>query len=909
MPEPTSDLHTLPLKARLLSRGGFSADPGGAGTAEATVAFARSRASSILKVLASLLGVLSFCLALVFLYDWMHVQRYDALRIALSTIPASSLILALVMTLCGYAVMTGYDFIALHSLGRRLPVATVVRTSFIANAFGNNFGNMLITGSAVRYWLYTRAGLPTASILRVAIFCSTGFWMGFLLLGGLDFLLFPAALPALLRWSGSTTEALGVIFLAVLAVCMTLLAWRAMRAPSTPKVPVPSPAQALRLIMIASADLCLMTSVFYVLLDQIAPVPFSRCLSMILLALVAGNLSFVPGGLGVFEAALVLQLAPMTSSTALASVLLAFRAIYYVLPLMLALALVGLRARKGLPAQWNLIKTATGRCLLAVAPQAVATTVFVAGALLLFSGAMPAASGRLDELNSLLALPFIEISHFIASLAGAALLLLAHALQRRLDAGWQLALALLGLGAGLSLLKGWDFEEASLLGLACLGLLPLRKQFYRRSSLLGQPFTRAWAMAIAAVLLASAFLVLFGHAQTPYADQPWWHFALHSEAPRSQRATIGAIALIALFSLYRLLRPVRPPLLVPDAAELARASAIARRSPATYANLVLRGDKALLFSPAGDAFLMYGRRGRCWVAMGEPVGPEDSARALLGQFHDLCDRFDGWCVLFEVSEKCRAPCADLGMILTPLGEEARVALTGFALDSPAKKKLREVRARLTRRGYRFQILDRDEVGAAMPALARVSHAWLAAKNTAEKGFSNASFDSRYLAQFPLAIVRSGTEIVAFANIWMGADKEELSIDLMRHLPTAANGTMDLLFCELMLWGRAEGFRWFNLGMAPLSNLTERSQSQLWPYLGTLLYRHGEHFYNFAGLRHYKEKFGPVWRPLYLASPGGLALPAILVDVTALMAGSLSAIVAKRGAGSPIEASHDRYHDE
>ena len=126
-----------------------------------------------------------------------------------------------------------------------------------------------------------------------------------------------------------------------------------------------------------------------------------------------------------------------------------------------------------------------------VAPQAVATTVFVAGALLLFSGAMPAASGRLDELNSLLALPFIEISHFIASLAGAALLLLAHALQRRLDAGWQMALALLGLGAALSLLKGWDFEEASLLGLACLVLLPLRKQFYRRSSLLGQPFTRA----------------------------------------------------------------------------------------------------------------------------------------------------------------------------------------------------------------------------------------------------------------------------------------------------------------------------------------------------------------------------------------------------------------------------------
>jgi phosphatidylglycerol lysyltransferase len=109
--------------------------------------------------------------------------------------------------------------------------------------------------------------------------------------------------------------------------------------------------------------------------------------------------------------------------------------------------------------------------------------------------------------------------------------------------------------------------------------------------------------------------------------------------------------------------------------------------------------------------------------------------------------------------------------------------------------------------------------------------------------------------------------------------------------------MDLLFCELMLWGRGEGYRWFNLGMAPLADLDGRASDKLWPYIATLLYRHGEHFYNFAGLRRYKAKFDPVWRPLYLASPGGLALPAILIDVTALMAGSLSGVVSKRGSSA------------
>ena len=164
----------------------------------------------------------------------------------------------------------------------------------------------------------------------------------------------------------------------------------------------------------------------------------------------------------------------------------------------------------------------------------------------------------------------------------------------------------------------------------------------------------------------------------------WWKVALHSEAPRSIRATVATMALIAF---YRLVKPFDLPLLVPDASTLERASRIIDRSAATYANLALRGDEAVLFSHAQDAFLMYVRRGRCWVALGEPVGPEQSARELLWQFYSLCDRFDGWCVLFEISGKWRSQCNELGLDLITLGEEARVCLTDFTLNLPAKKKI------------------------------------------------------------------------------------------------------------------------------------------------------------------------------------------------------------------------------
>jgi phosphatidylglycerol lysyltransferase len=492
-----------------------------------------------------------------------------------------------------------------------------------------------------------------------------------------------------------------------------------------------------------------------------------------------------------------------------------------------------------------------------------------------------------------LALPLIEASHFLASLVGAALLLVAFGLQRRLDAVWHVAVLLLAAGAVFSLAKGWDFEEAALLALAAAVLLPARSRFHRRSSLLAEPFSAPWTAAAAIVLAAAAWLARFSHQHAiELAHQSWWGFALHAEAARSLRATVAAVVAIALLALYRLVRAQRPAVAVAQADAIERARPLVEHSPRTYAHLALRGDKALLFSDRGDAFVMFARRGRSWVAMGDPVGSESGARELRWRFRDLSDRYDGWCVFFEVSAERRGDYAEIGLGLTPLGEQARVELSSFGLEGPMRSALRQSHAKLQRRGAAFAIVPRGSVAPLVPALEQVSRAWLEGKAVQEKGFSNASFDARYVEQCPLAVVRFEGEIVAFANLWLGADAEELSVDLMRHRPDAPNGTMDFLFSELMLWGRAQGYRWFDLGMAPLAGLYAHAESRLWSRVGTLLYEHGEHFYNFDGLRRYKAKFDPQWRPMYLASPGGVALPAILVDVTALIAGGLRGIVAK-----------------
>jgi len=284
--------------------------------------------------------------------------------------------------------------------------------------------------------------------------------------------------------------------------------------------------------------------------------------------------------------------------------------------------------------------------------------------------------------------------------------------------------------------------------------------------------------------------------------------------------------------------------------------------------------------------------GRSWVALGDPVGPAAVADDLAWHFRELVERHGGRPVFYEVGTAMLHVYLDMGLTLFKIGEEARVPLADYSLEGRQRSGLRYSYRRFAKEGCSFEVLPAGEWLPLLPELGQVSDAWLAAKRTREKGFSLGRFAADYLRHFPLVVVRRQGRIVAFANIWIGADRDELSIDLMRYRPETPNGLMDALFIHLMLWGREQGYRHFNLGMAPLSGLQNRPFAPLWNRIGAVVFRHGEHFYNFEGLRAYKEKFDPVWEPRYLACPGGLALPRVLLNVAALIGGGIKGVVGK-----------------
>ena len=316
------------------------------------------------------------------------------------------------------------------------------------------------------------------------------------------------------------------------------------------------------------------------------------------------------------------------------------------------------------------------------------------------------------------------------------------------------------------------------------------------------------------------------------------------------------------------------------------------RSDAAIANVALAGDKHLLFAAAGDAFLMYRIAGRSWIALGDPVGPPARREELIWRFRELVDEHAGRTVFYEVGGDSLPLYVDLGLTLIKLGEEAMVPLATFSLEGKARAELRTSLRRAEREGASFEIIQVPDVPALMPVLQAISDQWLDAKSTQEKGFSLGFFAPDYLANFPVALVRRQGVPVAFASLWTTGSRDELSVDLMRFGADAPHGAMDFLFTRLMEWGRDQGYQYFSLGMAPLSGLEQHPLAPAWHRVGNLVFRYGEHFYNFEGLRRYKAKFLPEWRPKYLASPGGLALPRVLIDVSSLISGGLKGLVAK-----------------
>jgi phosphatidylglycerol lysyltransferase len=283
-------------------------------------------------------------------------------------------------------------------------------------------------------------------------------------------------------------------------------------------------------------------------------VGYLHVLAVYVLAFVAGLISHVPGGLGVFDAVVLVGLSARLPADQILAGLLAFRVVYQLIPLVCAGILFG--AVEALAARRRFAQTVENISIWAgaVGPTVLAGCTFTGGVVLLFSNASPVSEARLRLVETMLPLTVIETSHLIGSIAGVLLLLLAYGVQQRLRWAWALSAVLLCAGAVSVMLKGFAWEEAIALALLLLALLPARREFHLSSSPPSQQYAAGWFVAVAVVLTTAWWLGLFSYKHLDETE--YWRFTLYGNASRFLRASI-AVAIVALgAAAYRLLSAV-----------------------------------------------------------------------------------------------------------------------------------------------------------------------------------------------------------------------------------------------------------------------------------------------------------------------------------------------------------------
>ena len=843
---------------------------------------------------------------------------YQQIRTAFKSFTWQTCAWALLATAASYACLAGYDFSALGylNLTQRVKKSTVALTSFIAFALGNTVGLGPLAGGAVRLRILTAIGLEPAAIGQLTAFNTLAFGLGLVTFSSLAVLWQAPVLAEIWHTNAvflrSIASVLVIALLGFLVVATrqsTIHVWRW-------RFQLPPLRICLRQLLLTGFDLLFAAMTLWVLLPADIAMPWWTFFAFYLLALTAGVVSHIPGGVGVFETVMIFGLRDAVGLDILAAALVMYRVIYFLAPLIVAAALLAAHevwryrragALRAAPAATEASAQAAaaqasagksksktgaaqadtlGQALIAASarlvPVLLAALTFVCGLVLLISGVTPSAPHAVKVLEQTVPLFLVESAHMIASICGLVLLALAHGLLHRLNGAWWGALTAAILAAVLALPKGMALYELALLATLVLLLLTTRRQFKRKTSVFDMRLDPLWFLCLGVVVTALVWILFFSYRHVAYTSELWWHFAFNASAPRSLRALLVIAALSLMLALWHLVRRPTGKAEAITLEGLSKARAVVQTQASAAATLVNAGDKSLLFSQSGKSFVMYGKQGRSWVALFDPVGEKKEWQELIWRFIELAHEHGGRAAFYQVRPQELGLYLDAGLQARKLGEFAWVDVAAFNLQGGKKANLRTAVNRAVRDGLSFEVIDGQAIDALLPELQAISNDWLQLLHTKEKGFSLGRFTPEYVKSGPVAVVRRDGVPVAFATLMQTQEGEQASIDLMRYNSQAPAGTMEYLFVQLILHYQAQNYRWFGLGMAPFSGMSAHELASNWHRLASLLFGHGEQFYHFKGLRSFKEKFDPVWEPRYLIASGtGSALLA-LMDTAALI---------------------------
>ena len=600
-----------------------------------------------------------------------------------------------------------------------------------------------------------------------------------------------------------------------------------------------------------------------------------------------------PNGVGVVEGLLPVIYTSMGLPLATATVIsLTFRGITFWLPMLAGFFLLR-RLKLFSPTERALAEREQ--------PHFVAVATAVMGVINLLSSATPGWADRLQWFGQLSPLDVRYGGRMSSVLAGFALIMLAQGLWRRKEMAWWLTVLLLIASIFIHLVKGLDYAEAGLAAILLVVLLTQRARFHARSD------PPSFRQGLSVLAIASLFTLAYGAIGFYLLDR---HFQVDYRFSSAIRQTVvmftqfydpglqpltgfgryfaTSIYLIGAITLaYALLMLLRPVFVHSTAGvnERRRATRIVEQYGHTsLARFTLFPDKRYFFSPGGSV-IAYAAKGRTALALGDPIGPPADANGAIAAFQAFCARNDWLPAFYQTLPDYLDFYRAAGFNALCIGHEGIVRLDSFTLSDGSNKPLRTTVHHFERLGYRATLYEPPLEVKLLAALRAVSDEWLTLIHGTEQRFALGEFDEAYVGTSQVMAVHddAGT-VVAFANIVPEYQRNEITIDLMRHRQNIESGTMELLLVAFLEWAQAHGYASFNLGLSALSGVGAAPDDPTLERALHYIYGHLNQFYNFQGLHAFKEKFHPEWSPRYLVYANVARLPTVLTALARATSG-------------------------
>lgn len=593
-------------------------------------------------------------------------------------------------------------------------------------------------------------------------------------------------------------------------------------------------------------------------------VKFFNILSIFVIANIIGIASFMPGSIGSFD---LVALAALTSvgvkSEVVFSWILLYRIFYYIIPF----AIGFLFFMEDLGSVFDEKKdNIPSKIIKSLGLDLSSTMLYITGAFMIISTTIPDELGKFQWLKNFSPLHANLIYQFPSLFFGFSFIILGRSTREKVKRTTKVTLIYLVLALTYSILSGFGFIEMFFIIILIFLTITTRKIPHREQLVYSSEAVTTDMVILGIISIVTIYFMAINYKLKPINPKDF--FIVPFENSFLHFVIVFTLLIVSASFLSRYLKGKRIKLGEKmDPEKILSLLEIYDSHPES--GLALVGDKEIYYykdeEVATCGMSIYTYKDKI-IVMGEPFGNKEDFDKLLDKFIRDADTYGYSPIFYEIGEKQTIKLHDYGFSFLKFGETANIELEKFSLEGKKHKMQRKVLSKFERNNYTFEVLKPTYDEEFLNKLENISANWLGDKK--ERGFSLGYFDRDYLKFCDMAVVRDEDKnILAFANIMPNPNSVCATIDLMRYKKDEnLDSIMEYLLLKLTIYFKEQGKKYFEIGMAPLSNVGINTNSFVEEKVAYLIYKFGYKFYSFEGLRAYKEKFSPTWDPVYLSYP-------------------------------------------